>query len=311
MNTKILPKLRRVAVALPALLLSGCTLDVLDPRGPVGLINRNVMLLEAAIMLLIVIPVIALTIWFAYKYRASNTEAEYLPRWHHSNKIEAFVWGFPAVIVLLLGAISAWSSYAVDPYRPLKAVDASGQPVAPLNVQVVSLDWKWLFIYPDQGIATINQLAIPVNTPINFRITSDAVMNSFFIPRLGSQVYAMAGMQTQVHLLASKAGNYAGESANYSGRGFSDMKFRTLAMSSSDFQDWVEKVKQSANTLDSADYPKVAAPQEAAPVEYFSHVQPGLFDGIVAKYNNGTVIDKSTGKVIHVQSAMSDTQMKD
>lgn len=311
MKSKILPKLGRFALGLPALLLSGCTLDLLEPRGPIGVANRNVILLELGVMLLIVIPVIIVTLIYARKYRASNTSAEYLPTWSHSTKIEVFVWGAPAIIVLALGVLSAWSSFAYDPYRPLKMRDEAGMPVKPVNVQVVSLDWKWLFIYPDLGIATINQLAVPVNTPIDFRLTSDAVMTSFFIPRLGSQIYAMAGMQTQLHLLASEPGDYRGEAAQYTGRGFSDMKFRTLAMTKSDFDAWVDKVKQSSDTLDSASYPKIAAPQEAAPVEYFAHVQPGLFDAVVAKYNNGTVIDKSTGKVIHMQSAMSDMQMKE
>ncbi|GBR28859.1 cytochrome o ubiquinol oxidase subunit II [Kozakia baliensis NRIC 0488] len=290
-------------------MLSGCTLDLLDPRGPVGLENRNVILLELGVMLCIVIPVIVMTLYFAWKYRASNTEAEYLPNWDHSTKIEFWVWTIPGVIIAILGVTALYTSYQLDPYRPIQTAESAGRK--PLNVEVVALDWKWLFIYPDQGIATVNQLAIPVNTPVNFRITSDAVMTSFFIPRLGSQVYAMAGMQTQLHLLASQEGDYRGEASHYSGRGFSDMKFRTLAMNDDQFNQWVDKVKSSSDTLDSADYPKVAAPQEAAPVQYFAHVQPNLFDGIVAKYNNGMVIDKSTGQVMHMQSAMSDMQMKE
>lgn len=309
MKNRLLPKLRRLLPLAPALFLSGCTLDLLDPRGPVGLQNRNVILIELGVMLCIVIPVIMMTLFFAWKYRESNTSAEYLPNWDHSTKIEFFVWGIPAVVIVILGAIAIWTSYTLDPYRPLHSAEAAGRK--PLNVEVVALDWKWLFIYPDQGIATVNQLAVPVNTPINFRITSDAVMTSFFIPRLGSQVYAMAGMQTQLHLMASAPGDYLGEAAHYTGRGFSDMKFRTLAMSDDDFNQWVDKVKGASDSLDSADYPQVAAPQEAAPVKYFAHVQPNLFDTIVAKYNNGMVIDKSTGQVMHMQSAMSDMQMKE
>ncbi|GEN16035.1 ubiquinol oxidase subunit 2 [Neoasaia chiangmaiensis] len=304
--------MRRLLPLAPALLLPGCTLDVLDPRGPVGMTERNIIVIEALVMLAIVLPVIGLTLYYAWTYRESNTKAEYLPNWDHSTKIEIFVWGAPAVIILVLGGLSLWSTYALDPYRRLTTTaTADAAPQKPLNVEVVSLDWKWLFIYPDQGIATINQLAIPVNTPVNFRITSDAVMTSFFIPRLGSMIYSMAGMQTQLHLMASEAGDYQGEAAHYSGRGFSDMKFRTLAMPGNEFNAWVDKIKATSDTLDSADYPKIAAPQEAAPVQYFAHVQPGLFDGIVAKYNNGTVIDKSTGKVMHMQSAMSDMQMKE
>ncbi|UYH52117.1 ubiquinol oxidase subunit II [Candidatus Kirkpatrickella diaphorinae] len=308
MTKEILPKFKRLMPLIPALLLSGCTLDLLDPRGPVGRGNRDVMLLEMGVMLCIIIPVIIMTLFFAWKYRESNTKAEYLPTWDHSTKIECFVWGIPAVVILILGVVCVWSSYYYDPYRKLTASDPSRKP---LNVEVVALDWKWLFIYPDQGVAAINQLAIPVDRPINFLITSDAVMTSFFIPRLGSQVYAMAGMQTQLHLLADAPGDYLGQASNYTGAGFSDMRFRALAMNDGDFDAWVEKVKQSPNALDSSTYPDVAAPQQAAPVTYYGRVQPSLFDGIVAKYNNGMVMNKSTGQMMHMQPAPSEAQMKE
>jgi len=309
MKTKLKPVLRRLAPLGSALLLSGCSMDLLDPRGPVGLEERNVIILEFAIMMAIVVPVIALTLYYAWKYRASNTQAEYLPNWSHSNKIEVAVWGVPTLIIIVLSYVSWDTTHRLDPYRPLAQTTAGAKK--PLNVEVVALDWKWMFIYPDQGIATINQLVIPTDTEVNFRITSDSVMTSFFIPRLGSMIYAMAGMQTQLHLLSTQDGDYLGEAAHYNGRGFSDMKFRTLSMNDTEFGSWVDKVKASPDTLDNSDYPKYAAPSEAAPVQYFAHVQPGLFDGIVAKYNNGMVIDKSTGKMMHMQSAMSDTQMKE
>ncbi|GBR51693.1 cytochrome o ubiquinol oxidase subunit II [Neokomagataea thailandica NBRC 106555] len=292
-------------------MLSGCTVDLLQPAGPIAEMDSKVMILEFVIMLLIVIPTVIATLVFAWKYRASNKQAEYLPTWDHSTKIEIFVWGIPAVIILVLGAISWWSTHAYDPYRPL----ATTGDVKPLNVQVVALDWKWMFIYPDQGIATINQLAVPTNTPLNFQITSDTVMTSFFIPRLGSMIYAMPGQQTQLHLLASMPGDYLGEASHYSGRGFSDMRFRTLAMDKAGFDAWVEKVKAGSDALDTASYPSFAAPQEAAPVHYFAHVQPDLFDGIVAKYNNGMMVEKTTGKVKHMPAAdagsMSDMNMKE
>ncbi|CAI9121706.1 ubiquinol oxidase subunit II [Brytella acorum] len=310
MKDKILPKMRRLLPVAPAFLLSGCTLDLLEPAGPIGLQQRNIILAEAGVMLCIVIPVIVLTLIYAVKYNAKNKDAEYLPNWSHSTKIEVFIWGIPAIIILILGGISAWSSFALDPYRPL-TTDTAGATHAPINVEVVSLDWKWLFIYPDQGIATVNELEFPVGAPINFRITSDAVMTSFFIPRLGSQIYAMAGMQTQLHLMATQPGIFHGEAAQYTGRGFSDMKFLTHAVSDDEFNAWVDKVKASSDTLDAESYKNVSAPQEAAPVQYFAHVQPGLFDDIVAKYNNGVVIDKSTGQTLHVQNAMSDMQMKE
>ncbi|KXV31391.1 ubiquinol oxidase subunit II [Gluconobacter oxydans] len=304
-------KLWRYLPALPALMLSGCTVDLLQPRGPVAEMNRDVMVAEFVIMMLVVVPTCAATLYFAWKYRASNKEVEYLPTWDHSTAIEYVIWGVPAILIALLGAISWWSTHAYDPYRPLQTADN----VKPLNVQVVSLDWKWMFIYPDLGIATINQLDVPTNTPLNFQITSDSVMTSFFIPRLGSMIYAMPGEQTQLHLLASESGDYLGEASQFSGRGFSDMKFRTLAMDPAQFNDWVEKVKSGSENLDDTTYPKYAAPQEAAPVQYFAHVQPDLFDGIVAKYNNGMMVDKKTGKVMHMQSASnaapSDTGMKE
>lgn len=309
MKDKLMSLVRRSLLLFLLPVLSGCTLDVLDPRGPVGRLSRNIIVIELGIMLCIVIPVIVMTLWFAYKYRETNPNAAYLPDWNHSLKIEVAVWGIPAVAVAILGALAIWSSYVLDPYRPLSPSEGSGRQ--PLNVEVVALNWKWLFIYPDQGIATINQLAVPVNTPINFRITSDTVMTSFFIPRLGSQIYAMAGMQTQLHLLASTPGDYRGEAAHYSGKGFSDMKFRTLVMKADDFNDWVAKVKSGSATLDAGDYQQVAAYEEAAPVRYFAHVQPNLFDGIVAKYNDGMVIDKSTGQVMHMHSAVSDMKMKE
>ncbi len=266
-----------------ALLLSGCNLDILNPKGSVGVAEKSLILDSTYAMLVVVIPVILLTLFFAWRYRASNKGAAYLPTWAHSTKIEIIIWTVPTLIILYLAILTWNSTHALDPFKPLKS------NVKPINVEVVSLDWKWLFIYPDLGIASINQLELPVGTPINFTITSDSVMNSFFIPQLGGQIYAMAGMQTQLHLIANEAGNYAGVSANFSGRGFSDMKFRAIAASSADFDAWVKQVKASSNQLDPDTYRRVAAPSEKDPVQYFSHVDSALFNNIVAKYNNGNV----------------------
>ncbi|NHO31552.1 ubiquinol oxidase subunit II [Acetobacter fallax] len=307
MRTKYLKGVARLAGLASVLPLAGCQLDTLDPKGPVGDQIRHLIVESTVAMLIVVVPTIILVCYFAWKYRASNTEAEYLPKWSHSNKIEVAIWGIPTLIILFLAVITYQTCHSLDPYRPL---DEEAQ-TKPLNVEVVALDWKWLFIYPDEGIATVNQLAIPVNQPVHFVITSDAVMNSFFIPRLGSMIYAMAGMQTQLHLMATEPGDYLGESANYSGRGFSDMKFRTLAMPKDQYDAWVEKVRSSSDQLDGQTYARLAAPSEAEPVKYFSHVEGNLFDTIVAKYNNGMVMDKSTGKMIQVQSAMSDMNMKE
>lgn len=269
--------------------LAGCSgnFAVLDPKGSVGMAEKSLIATATWAMLLVVVPVIILTLVFAWRYRASNRNAAYAPKWSHSTAIEVVVWAIPAVIILFLAVLTYRTCHELDPYKPLES------NVKPINVEVVALDWKWLFIYPDLGIASVNQLAVPVGTPVNFRITSDSVMNSFFIPQLGTQVYAMAGMQTRLHLIADEAGDYAGISSNYSGKGFSDMKFRTLATSQQDFDAWVQKVKASSSQLSMDQYSTVAQPSEKVPVEYFSTVDPKLFTNIIAKYNNGHVTNFS------------------
>ncbi|MFL9910576.1 ubiquinol oxidase subunit II [Paraburkholderia sp. RL17-337-BIB-A] len=268
------------------LLLSGCSnLDILNPKGSVGLAERDLIATSTWAMLIVVVPVIFLTLLFAWRYRASNKSAEYRPKWVHSTGIEIAIWTIPTLIILFLAVLTWKTTHELDPYKPLES------QVKPINVEVVALDWKWLFIYPDLGIASVNQLAIPVGTPVNFVITSDTVMNSFFIPQLGGQIYAMAGMQTRLHLIADEAGNYAGTSANFSGKGFSDMKFRTLATSPEEFNAWVAKVRASSDTLSMDRYHAVSAPSEKDPVRYFSSVDPRLFHNIIARYNNGNVMD--------------------
>ena len=276
--------------------LAGCSgnLAVLDPKGSVGMAEKSLIATATWAMLLVVVPVIILTLVFAWRYRASNRNATYAPKWAHSTAIEVVVWAIPAAIILFLAILTWRTSHELDPYKPLES------SVKPINVEVVALDWKWLFIYPDLGIATVNQLAVPVGTPVNFRITSDAVMNSFFIPQLGTQVYAMAGMQTRLHLIADHAGDYAGISANYSGAGYSDMKFRALATTPEQFQAWVQKVKASSERLDMDTYYAVAKPSEKNPVRYFSSADPALFNKIMAKYNNGHYLDM-TGNLCRIK----------
>jgi cytochrome o ubiquinol oxidase subunit II len=271
---------------MATLCLAGCSMDqlhVLDSKGAVGKAEVSLIATSVYAMLIVVIPVILLTLFVAWKYRASNTNATYAPKWSHSTAIEVAIWAIPTAIILYLGILTWNTTHELDPYKPLES------NVKPINVEVVALDWKWLFIYPDLGIASVNQLAFPVGTPVNFRITSDSVMNSFFIPQLGGQIYAMAGMQTKLHLVADHAGDYAGISANYSGAGFSDMKFRALAMSQGDYDAWIKKVKSENANLSMDVYAGVAQPSEKAPVKYFSTVDPKLFNNIVAKYNNGNV----------------------
>ena len=271
---------RRIMRLVPlsaALLLSGCQWAVLDPKGPIGVQERSIIITATVLMLLVVVPVIALIFIFAWRYRASNDKAEYQPNWSHSGRIEAVVWLIPCIIIAALGVIAWRSSHSLDPYRPLDS------KVKPIRIDAVALDWKWLFIYPDQKVATVNQVAFPSNVPVEFHITSATVMNAFFIPQLGSQIYAMARMQTQLHLLASEPGTYQGLSSNYSGDGFSGMTFKAIALPSQQgFDAWLARVKASQDTLGAAAYRQLAKPSENNPVEYYSQVQPNLFADIVA-----------------------------
>jgi len=261
--------------------LGGCsTILLFDPKGPIGEAERFVIIAAIVLMLIVVIPVYIMAFWFPKKYRASNIEATYMPKWSHSLKVEFFMWGFPIAIVTAL-AILAWTStHALDPYRPIPSADK------PVKIEAICLDWKWLFIYPDQNIATVNQITFPVNVPLSFKITSDTVMASFFIPQLGSQIYAMAGMQTQLHLLADKPGSYAGHNQQFTGRGYADMHFKANAVSREEFQSWVQKVRESPEKLDWNGYEKLAKPSPGYyPVTYFSSVQPNLFENILRKYD--------------------------
>lgn len=253
-------------------------MTLLDPVGQVGIDEKNLIITATLLMLLVVIPVIAMTFIFAWKYRASNTKATYAPKWSHSTKIEVVIWTVPILIIIALGVITYKSTHALDPYRPIES------DVKPITIEVVAMDWKWLFIYPEQGIATVNKIVFPANTPVNFRVTSDTVMNSFFIPGLGGQIYAMAGMQTKLHLIANKNAELDGISANYSGAGFTGMKFKAIATSQADFDAWVSEVKAAPKQLDSAQYEALSKPSQNNPVELFSSVTPNLFQVIIDKY---------------------------
>ncbi|MDI9220765.1 cytochrome o ubiquinol oxidase subunit II [Pantoea sp. EA-12] len=263
-----------------AVLLSGCDSALLNPKGQIALEQRSLILTAFGLMLIVVIPAVFMAVFFAWKYRATNTNATYSPNWSHSNKVEAVVWTIPILIIIFLGVLTWKSTHALEPSKPLVS------DVKPVEIDVVALDWKWLFIYPEQGIATVNQIAFPANTPVNFKITSNSVMNSFFIPTLGSQIYAMAGMQTKLHLIANEPGTFDGISANFSGRGFSGMKFKAIATKDdAEFQQWVAKVKAAPNALTTMDdFEKLAAPSENHPVEYFSTANPELFKQVIDKF---------------------------
>ena len=253
-------------------------LTLLNPKGVIALQERDLLVSATYLMLLVVIPVFILTAVIAWRYRASNTEAKYLPNWEH-NKLEEFIWwAVPCVIIVILANMTWKSSHALDPYAPIPSA------VAPINIQVVALNWKWLFIYPAHHVASINELVIPVNTPIHFEITADAPMNSFWIPDLGGQTYAMAGMQTQLHLMASEIGVYPGYSANFSGSGFSGMQFSTLAVSTEQFERWINRAQADPRHLSSTEYTHLVEDSAHNSVAYFGQVDDTLFQAIVMKY---------------------------
>jgi cytochrome o ubiquinol oxidase subunit 2 len=257
---------------------------VMDPAGDVATQQKNLILLATGLMLLIIVPVIALTLFFAWKYRASNTHAPYDPEWHHSTKLELVIWSIPMAIIAVLGSVAWVTSHTLDPYRPLSRI-APNRPVAagvaPLEVDAVALDWKWLFIYPELGVASVNELAAPVDRPIAFKITASSVMNSFYVPALAGQIYAMPRMQTQLHAVINKPGVYDGLSANYSGAGFSGMHFKFKGLSQSGFDHWVAGLQASPARLARADYVQLARPSQDDPVRYYGTVEPGLFLAVV------------------------------
>ncbi|UXJ51792.1 ubiquinol oxidase subunit II [Pseudomonas citronellolis] len=286
--------LKRLSVLLPLLSLGGCNMVLFDPKGQIGVDEKSLIITCTLLMLLVVVPVIVMTLAFAWKYRASNTKATYMPDWAHSTRIEVVVWLVPCIIIAILGWLTWESTHKLDPYRPLDS------DVKPITIQAVSLDWKWLFIYPEQGIATVNEIAFPKDTPVNFQITSDTVMNSFFIPQLGSQIYSMTGMLTKLHLIANEEGVFDGISANYSGSGFSGMKFKAIATSEQGFQDWVTKVKSAQAGLTEEGFPELAKPSENVPATYFSSVTPDLFQHILTKHERaGLAMGK--GKAEHAE----------
>ena len=256
--------------------LGGCSQGVLDPHGPIASAERQILFNSLAIMLAIVIPTIAATLGVAWWFRSSNTRATYLPDFEYSGRLELLVWSIPAMTVLLVGGVAWVGAHDLDPRKPISPT------VKPLAVQVVSLDWKWLFIYPEQGIASVNHLTVPVGTPLSFELTSSSVMNSFFVPQLGGQIYTMSGMATRLQLQADHPGSYPGLSANFSGGGFADMRFKVDAVPAAQFAQWVTAARNSGPALDKATYADLAKPSQAvAPFTYRS-VASGLFQQILS-----------------------------
>jgi cytochrome o ubiquinol oxidase subunit II len=267
---------RIVTILLGCGILASCREGVLDPHGPVGQAERVILGDATAIMLAVVVPVILLTLAFAWWFRASNRRATYRPDWEYAGRIELIIWAIPALVILFLGGIAWIGSHELDPPKPLQ----SAKP--PLEVEVVSLDWRWLFIYPAEHVATVNYLVIPAGVPVHFRLTSTSVMNSFFIPQLGSQIYTMAGMTTQLNLQADKPGTYQGISAQFSGPGFSDMRFALRAESSGDFAAWVSQTREHGGVLDDASFGELARPTRGGGELTYGSVRDDPFKTVAA-----------------------------
>ncbi|MEJ1965526.1 MAG: ubiquinol oxidase subunit II [Gammaproteobacteria bacterium] len=268
-------RLRFGSATVLALGTTGCSQGILNPQGPVAAAEKTILFNSVGIMLAIVVPVIVATFAMAWWYRASNARARFLPEWNYSGKIEIVVWSVPAMVILLLGGIAWVSSHDLDPARPI-AADAPT-----IEVNVVALDWKWLFLYPQQGVATVNRLVVPAGSPVRLKLTSGTVMNSFFVPQLGSQIYTMAGMTTKLNLLADRPGQYPGLSAQFSGDGFSGMRFVVDSVSRDEFAAWVSAARSSQLSLDRQRYDELSRPsQYVAPITYGS-IDPALFQSIV------------------------------
>ncbi|MGV3576561.1 MAG: ubiquinol oxidase subunit II, partial [Devosia sp.] len=270
-------------VPLAAPLLAGCNAVVMAPAGDVAVQQRDLIIIATVLMLLIIIPVMVLVVLFARKYRQGNN-ARYEPDWDHSTQLELVIWAAPLAIIICLGAVTWVSTHLLDPYRQLGRIGPD-RPVAaevePLEVEVVALDWKWMFIYPQYDIATVNELVTTVDRPISFKLTSSTVMNAFYIPAMAGMIYAMPGMQTRLHGVINIPGEYKGISAHYSGAGFSNMNFVVKGVDEASFDAWVEETKASNDTLDRSRFLELEKPSEAVPVMRFADVEPGLYTAIV------------------------------
>ncbi len=258
-----------------ALLLSGCDWAVLDPKGPIGDGNRQILIDSVAIMLAIVVPTIIATLAAAWWFRSSNTRAQYLPDFEYSGSLELIVWAIPLLTIMLLGGVAWVGSHDLDPAKPIASTEE------PLNVQVVSLDWKWLFIYPDQHVASVNRLVIPAGVPIHFSLTSGSVMTAFFVPQLGSMIYTMNRMRTQLNLAADKPGVFRGLATQISGDGFADMHFQVVAKTAPEFYDWLGETRAKGEDLTSARYIELSKQSVIKEPFTFKTVEDGLFGKIL------------------------------
>lgn len=275
-----------VSSALLTLFIKSHSIPMLEPKGLIAMKERELILTAASLMMIIVVPVLLIALIFAWKYRSANEKTKYLPNWEHDNIAECCWWGIPFLIVAILAVIAYKTCHTLDPFKPIK----NGQK--PIEIQVVALDWKWLFIYPEQGIASVNFFQIPEKTPINFELTADAPMNSFWIPQLGGQIYAMPAMRSQLHLIANEVGEYRGGAAHISGKGFAGMRFKVKASTKEAFETWVGKMKDSPLSLGTEEYKRLIEPSEYDPVTLYVLTQPDLFDQIIMKYKKPKMVPR-------------------
>lgn len=267
-----------VIILVAVVWLSGANIAVMNPQGLIAHKQRDLIIVATLLMMIVVIPVYILTFGIAWKYRASNKKAKYSPNLDGNAAAEAVWWLIPLAIITILGGIIWTSSHELDPFKPLQS------DKKPVTIQVVAMQWKWLFIYPEENIATVNYVQFPEKTPINFQITSDAPMNSFWIPSLGGQIYAMSGMSTKLHLMADKSGTYQGSSANISGKGFAGMKFTAKSTTDDRYESWVQRVKSTGSTLDESSYAELAKPSTNNKVQYYMLGNNKLYDTVIMKY---------------------------
>lgn len=283
-NIKVAYVIFGVVALVLLLILFSSDMVLFNSKGSIGNQQEDLIITSVLLMAIVIVPVLIMSVYFPYKYRHSNKNAKYKPKWEHSTLIEVVVWTVPCIIIIILGTITYQTAFSLDPRQDIES------DKKPLTVQVVAMNWKWLFIYPEQQIATVNELTIPVNRPVKFLVTSDTTMNSFFIPQLGSQVYAMAGMENRISLMGVEKGVYRGMSANYSGFGFANMHFKAHVTSEDDFGLWINKVKASKQTLNDKSYvsltenakEQIKAPH---PITYFSTVNPLRFKDIIEKHS--------------------------
>jgi len=307
-------KLRTLSRLATALLvgigLTGCELTVLNPAGDVAAQSGNLVIVSTLLMLIIILPVMFLIVYFAWKYREKNNPSDYDPEWHHSTKLELVIWSVTLLIIIALGALTWIYTHKLDPYRPLDRI-AAGRPVPaevkPLEVEVIAMDWKWLFIYPEQGIATVNEMAAPVDRPIRMKITATTTMNAFYVPDLAGMIYAMPAMETQLNAVINKPGVFQGMSSHYSGSGFSGMTFKFHGLNDQDFDAWVAKAKSAGTALDRPTYLALEKPSERNPVQRYASVDATLYHAIL---NRCVAEGKACMDAIMAKDAMANTRAR-